>query len=329
MSRLLPLVWAYLCHHPIKTGVLFGCLALALYLPIVLYGLGASVQSALTERASQTPLLIGMRGSQLDLVLHGLYYRAETTGRLPQSVLETVRKGGIAKAIPLFNAHSTKGYPVVASGLDFFAWRQLSLAEGSLPIRLGDCVLGARVASELGLGPGDRLMTDTREFFDLAGRYPLNMRITGILAPSNPADDATVLVDLRTGWLIEGIGHGHDVLDENADDGDLLEMRNGSYVGSPAVREFTEVTTDNLSRFHFHGDPASFPLTAIIALPRDERAETLLLGRFIADDSPYMAVRPLDVVSDLFERLLPIKRLLGIQNGFRRIGLFNATRQPI
>ncbi len=323
MNRLLPLVCAYLSHHPIKSSVLLGCLTLTLYLPFTLYGLGARMQSALTERASQTPLLIGMRGSQLDLVLHGLYHRPETPGRLPQAVLETVRQGGIAKAIPLFNAHSAKGYPVVASSLDYFAWRQLSLAEGSLPMRLGDCVLGARVARELGLGPGDRLLTDTREFFDLAGRYPLKMRITGILAPSNPADDAAVLVDLRTGWLIEGIGHGHDLLDDNTEDGTLLEIRNGTYVGSPAVREFTEVTADNLSRFHFHGDPALFPLTAIIAWPGDERAETLLLGRFIADDSPYMAVRPLDVVRDLFERLLPIKRLLGIQNAFLAVVVFS------
>jgi putative ABC transport system permease protein len=314
--RLLPLVWAYLCHHPIKSWVLFACLSLSLYLPFALYGLGLSVQASLMERASQTPLLIGMRGSQLDLVLHGLYHRTEVPGYMPQEVLETVRKGDIARAIPLFTVHSAKGHTVVATSLDYFDWRKLTPAEGSLPMRLGDCVLGAKVARELGLGPGDRLLTDNREFFDLAGRYPLNMRITGILEPSNPADDAAVFVDLRTAWLVEGIGHGHDNLHEEAASDQVLAIRDGIYVGSPALREFTEVTSDNIRSFHFHGDPASFPLTAVIAVPRDERAETLLLGRFIADNETRMAVRPVDVVSDLFERLLPLKRLLSLQNGF-------------
>jgi len=316
VRRLLPLVWAYLSHHPIQTGVLFACLSLTLYLPFALYGLGMSVQASLMERAKQTPMLIGARGSQLDLVLHGLYHRTEVPGRIPHSVVQTVERGRAAQAIPLFTVHSAKGYPVVATRLDYFDWREFILAKGSLPMRLGDCVLGAKVADELDLRPGDRLLTDNVEFFDLAGRYPLNMRVTGILQSSNPADDAAVFVDLRTGWLIEGIGHGHDALNEATDSDQILEIRNGVYVGSPAVREFTEVTTDNLGSFHFHGDPASFPLTAVIALPHDERAETLLLGRFIADDSAYMAVRPMDVVSDLFERLLPLKRLLSIQNVF-------------
>jgi putative ABC transport system permease protein len=317
--RLLPLVRAYMWHHAFKTAVLFACLMLTLYLPIAFYGFNQHVQSSLLERARETPLLIGLRGSQLDLVLHALYHRTEVPGTVPQSILEEIRKGALARTIPLYNAHTAKGYAIVATSLDYFSWRNLVVAEGGLPMRLGDCVLGAELAKKLHLQPGDSLLTDSREFFDLAGSYPLKLRITGILDASNPADDGVVFVDLNTAWLMDGLAHGHEALNQSAASEVVLEVRDGIYVGSPAVTEFTEVTMENIGSFHFHGDPALFPLTAVIAIPYDERSETLLLGRFVADDSLSMALRPLDVVRDLFARLLPLQKMFALQTGLLAI----------
>ena len=52
-----------------------------------------------------------------------------------------------------------------------------------------------------------------RSCWDLAGDYPLKMKVVGILAASNSADDGAVFVDLKTQWVIEGFGHGHQDLE--------------------------------------------------------------------------------------------------------------------
>lgn len=63
--------------------------------------------------------------------------------------------------------------------------------------------------------------------------------------------------DLKTAWIIEGIGHGHDDLD-GTDDPEILLERDGRHrVASPAVRTHTKITSDNIHTFHFHGDPGA------------------------------------------------------------------------
>ena len=88
-----------------------------------------------------------------------------------------------------------RGFPIVGTTLDYFAFRQLQIRHGTTLIRLGDCVLGAGVARKLGLEPGDRLLSDPENVFDIAGAYPLNMRVVGVLDDSHAPDDNAVFVD--------------------------------------------------------------------------------------------------------------------------------------
>ena len=105
--------------------------------------------------------------------------------------------------------------------------------------RLGDCVLGAAAAEKLKLQPGDKLMSDPENVFDLAGSYPVNMRVKGILAPTGTADDGAVFVDVQTEWLILGIMHGHQ--DAATADPNLLISRDATNVtASAAMLPFQE-----------------------------------------------------------------------------------------
>ena len=68
----------------------------------------------------------------------------------------------------------------------------------------------AEVARELELRPGDSIISSPENAFDLAGVYPLKMKVTGILEKSHTSDDLAVFVDLKTAWVIQGLGHGHE-----------------------------------------------------------------------------------------------------------------------
>ena len=43
-------------------------------------------------------------------------------------------------------------------------------------------------AKRLGLAPGETLISDPENLFDLAGSYPLEMQVVGVLAPAGTAD---------------------------------------------------------------------------------------------------------------------------------------------
>ena len=62
--------------------------------------------------------------------------------------------------------------------------------------------------------------------------------------------------------------------------------------GSPKVYEYTEITEDNIEEFHFHGDPTATPITAVIAVPFDEKSGTILRGRYLGEEESHQIVKP-------------------------------------
>ena len=75
MNDVLYLAWRYLRFNRGKTAVLIGSITLILFLPAGLQVVVREAARALTSRADSTPLLLGARGSAVDLTLAALYFR--------------------------------------------------------------------------------------------------------------------------------------------------------------------------------------------------------------------------------------------------------------
>jgi putative ABC transport system permease protein len=125
-----------------------------------------------------------------------------------------------------------------------------------------------------------------------------------------------VFVDIKTAWIIDGIGHGHQALQhETTDDGLLLQKTEGRVTASAAVLPYTEITPQNLSSFHFHGDEAKFPISAVIANPHSRRDQTLLLGRYASvRQETAQCVKPAEVVQDLLSIVFRVEQLVWISS---------------
>lgn len=303
MKATLLLTWRYLCFHRAKTVIMVAALSLTLFLPMALQLMIGYYERDLAVRAESTPMLIGATGNRYDLVLKSLYFSAETPRPVSMAVTEDVRTSELADALPIHSRFTAGGHPLVGTTVDYFRFRDLRAASGSLPLRLGDCVLGAEVAADLGLGPGDRLLSDQSSLYDLAAIYPLRMQVTGVLAATGSPDDHAVFADIKTTWIIEGIGHGHDELGG----GDVLSAEPGKVVANASVREFSEITEANLESFHFHGTPADFPVTAIIALPHSTKSGTMLKARYHVREGEQL-LEPAAVIGELMSIVFRIKR---------------------
>jgi len=311
MRGILLLAVRYMSFHRGKTAVLVACLALTIYLPLAANLVVRQFHVRSRARATATPLVIGAKGNPFGLAIHALYFRGEAPQAISMAEVKRVRDGGLAQPIPLLIRFRARGHVIVGTTPDYYPLRGLTLAEGGPLERLGDCVLGANVARRLGLKPGERLLSEPENIFDLSGPSPLNMRVVGVIRKSNTADDEAVFVDLKTAWIIQGIGHGHELAKPRAN-GETSGQLGGEHKHSASranLSEYTEVTTENLASFHFHGEPNDFPVTAIIAIPADERAETLLMGEYLAPDTAAQILRPADVLEELIAIIFQVKRL--------------------
>ena len=306
------MAWQYLRYHKVKTGVLIAALTLIIYLPLAVQILVRASEVQMLARSQATPLILGQKGSALDLVMNTLYFASKPPETLPMSEADRVDETGYGYAIPIYNRYTARGFPIVGTTLDYLSFRQLDIASGRMMAVLGECVLGATAAAQLGLGPGDELISTPENPFDLAGVYPLKMKVVGVLKPSHTPDDRTVIVDVKTAWVIEGLGHGHEDMATTSDPQNVLKQEDGNVVASAKLLQYTEITPANIDSFHFHGDTSGFPLSSVIAVPHDVKSATLLLGRYLPQMSSFQMVVPVDVVSSLLRNIFKIQRVFNI-----------------
>lgn len=304
------LAWQYLAFYRLRSSILVGCIVVIGFLPLALQILLAESENQLSARAQDTPLLIGAKGSALDLVMNSLYFSDEVPGFITMEAVDQVLESELAVPLPLYIRFKARGYPVVGTTMDYFNLRHLRLIEGEMFTMLGQCVLGAKVAKELDLGPGDTITTSPETMFDLAGTYPLKMHISGVLEFKQNSDDMGIFVDINTAWIIQGLAHGHQNVAQTTDGSVILKRETGNITANAKLMQFTEITADNIGSFHLHGDPLTFPLTAVIAFPYDDKAGTILQGRYLQKEGIYQVVRPVNVIDDLMDTILRIKRIL-------------------
>jgi len=305
VKAVLVLAWRYVAHHRVRSLLLAACIALAFLLPLAVQVLVDVYGRALTARAEATPLVAGARGSRYDLVLSSLYFKGRIPDPLSMADADELLDSGLALPVPLLVRRRARGFPVVGTTLDYYAFRGLELAAGDLPLVLGDAVLGAAAARELELGVGDSLLTEQGSLYDLTAGYPLRLRVVGVLADAGSPDDRAVFVDVKTAWIVEGIGHGHRAAETESEDR-VLARDDERVVLSAAIVEYTEITPENVDGFHFHGDRADYPLTAILVVPHDAKSATILKGRLRVSPTAQVLV-PTEVVDELLGFVLRVK----------------------
>ncbi len=300
MRRILLLAWRYVAFNRLKTALLVACVTITLALPVAVHLLVRRYNRELIERAETTPLIVGAKGSRFDLCLRTLYFGAEEPEYLPAGEADVIREDEERRGtpIPVYARYTAQKRPVVGTTFEYFEFRGLELAEGEWPMTLGECVLGSKVAEELGLGAGDKILTDKTNIYDISQGYALLMHITGVLAESGSPDDHAIFADLKTVWIVDGRCHGHMDIAKTPDPRYVLTRTKGNVVGNPALFVCNEITPGNIDSFHFHGDPATFPITSLIVVPKDDKSATILGGYYNVSKDRQMIV-PLEVIGEL------------------------------
>ena len=304
------IAWKYLNFSKARTATLVACVTLIAVLPLALQLLLAETERQLLSRAASTPLLLGAPGSALDLVMNGLYFDDEVPELISMAAVTTLADSGLASPIPLYVRFKARRFPIVGTTLDYFDFRGLAVATGRPLALLGECVVGAGVAERLDLKAGDSLLSSPETVFDLAGVYPLNMKVAGVLARAHTPDDLAVFVDIKTAWVVEGLVHGHQDLRRVEDAGVIIEQTSDNLIANAKLVEYTEITPGNIESFHFHGAPEDYPLSAVITVPNDAKSATILRGRYLDGDSDYQLVVPETVIDGLLANIFRIKHML-------------------
>ena len=146
----------------VQTLALALCVALSIAVPLSTNVVADEYERDLRARAGATPLVAGASGSRFDLVFSSLYFRRSDLEPVPYSLYLGLQQDQYVDAIPVHQRFTAQRWPVVGTSTEYFEFRGLSPAAGTIPLMLGDALLGNTVAQELGLGVGDTVFSRTK-----------------------------------------------------------------------------------------------------------------------------------------------------------------------
>jgi len=305
MTGAFRLGWLYAVRHKWQTLIVSLCVAATVGLPVATNLLLSHYQKELSTRAACVPLVAGTKGSRFDLAFASLYYRVLPLKPATMALSMEIAEDPDVIAVPMHARFTARGVPLVAIGADYFDIRGLRAASGTLPLMLGDAVLGASVAEDLKLKVGDSIFSDQRDLYDLSVPPPLKMKVVGVLERTGSADDHAVFTGIATAWVLEGMTHGH--ADEAKIDDKLVMARTLDHVAiSPSMAAYNEITPENIASFHAHAEPETLPITGVLIYPKNEKSKTLVKAR-INNEGRYQAIEPGELVGELFEVVFRVK----------------------
>lgn len=288
-----------------QTGLLAVCIAVTVAIPVTSRLLVDDFEQRMSRQAGDVPLVIGPRGSRFDLALASVFYRQPPDRTITLGVVGRVASVEGAEVVPMSTLFTARGRRLVCVGFAYFDELGLRAAAGTLPLFVGDAVLGSRVAAETGLGVGDTIASDRHELFDLSVPPPMTMTVAGVLEPTGTSADEAVFASIETAWLIGGQSHIHAEGDELQAD-DVIAASEGAVAVRPTLETASTITEQNVLTLHGHDAPELLPLTSVVIFADDPKPLTLAAARFEGDAS-LQAVRPEVVVEEMMSTVVRVQ----------------------
>lgn len=211
--RLPGLAWRLMSRRPLVTALNVLLLALGVASFSVVALVSAQLDRALQRDLAGIDLVVGAKGSPMQLILSGVFHLDAPTGNIPwASVAQFRQHPWVEEVIPLSLGDSVQGYRVVGTEAAYLLRAAAGLALGRPWQRSLEAVLGAEVARATGLKPGQNV-AGTHGLGDggeAHGDRPYT--VVGILAPCQCALDRLVMTSLESVWEVHA-GHAPDTGD--------------------------------------------------------------------------------------------------------------------
>ena len=232
--KTLSLSWRYLWARPL--AALLNVLLLGLGLASITFLLlvANQVERAFDRDLAGIDLVVGAKGSPMQLILSGVLHLDVPPGNVPLAAVNALQKNPlVAEVIPISLGDNFQAYRIVGTSLAYPAHYGAVLAQGRLWNTPMEVVLGATVARKLGLRLGDTF----------AGSHGLGAgghahgdsayTVVGVLAANTSVLDRLILTDTASVWKV----HEHPASAEDEDPKDEKDHHDHR-----AVEEEREVT---------------------------------------------------------------------------------------
>lgn len=212
---------AYLRRRPLTTGLNLLLLALGIALIAFLLLLERGLESRLSRDVAGIDMVVGAKGSPLQLVLSAVLQVDVPTGNVPLAALETLRRNPLIKqAVPVAMGDSFGSFRILGTEPAYIDHYGGTLSSGRMFAEPMEAVLGADVAAASGLGLESPLIGTHGLTAGGEAHVDMPYRVVGILARTGTVLDRLVLTPVASVWAVHEHHHHHHDEDEAEEAGE-------------------------------------------------------------------------------------------------------------
>ncbi len=225
---------------PLTTSLSILLMALGIAIISLLLLAGKQIEEKFTRNVAGIDMVVGAKGSPLQLILASIYQIDSPTGNISMEEANRLTRSPLVKStIPLSMGDSYQGYRIVGSNEKYLAHYQAEFESGKVFSKAMEMVVGSKVAKNLGLKVGDAFSSQHGFGKEGEAHKEKQFKVVGILKTTNSVLDALMITPLESVWAVhdehheEEVGKGINALK-------LLEEDN---VGANNTRPSQEITS--------------------------------------------------------------------------------------
>lgn len=198
----------YLRARPLQTALSLLLLALGVGTIVLLLLVVGQLEERMERDARGIDLVVGAKGSPMQLILAGIYHVDAPTGNIPLAAAEALAKNRMVKrAMPLALGDSWRGYRIVGAGREYAAHYGAAPAAGRFYEKTMEAVLGAEVAARTGLGVGGTFVGAHGIGGEGEAHDDAPYTVVGVLGRTGSVIDRLVLTSVESVWHVHEEHH--------------------------------------------------------------------------------------------------------------------------
>ena len=196
-------------YRPLNTALCVSLLLFGVGIISTLLVVQHQIEQKFERDLEGIDLVIGAKGSPLQLVLSAVYHLDAPTGNIKLSEARKIMDNPlVAQAIPLAYGDSYRGYRIVGSTPDYLIKYRAQFAEGRPFKRAMEAVIGANVAEKTGLRKGATFLGTHGEVAQGHVHDDHPYTVVGVLEKTNTVLDRLVLTNIESVWQVHDDAHG-------------------------------------------------------------------------------------------------------------------------
>ncbi len=241
---------AYMRERPLATGLNLLLLSLGVATITVMLLVTTQIEERLQRDVRGIDLVVGAKGSPMQLILSAVFHLDAPTGNIPLSAAHEVAKHPMVRqVIPIALGDSYRGFRIVGTNQEYPVHYGARVATGRLWDKPLEAVIGAEVAQATGLAVGKQF--SGAHGLEGAGDSHESSPyvVVGILAPGAGLLDRLVLTSVESVWAVHQHGEPGDdpqklidAMDDEEKELTALLLRYASPLAAVSLPRFVNAT---------------------------------------------------------------------------------------